>query len=534
MASRTVTSQKRRATAFLTGITFHIIIFSQFVSYGMAKEGTDGAYWAWAAAIMVTVAIGAGVFCFQKYSNRNADDKAPNVADSGGCQETLQQHGIILHEVLGRGMFGMVYRGEYQGGIVAVKIAEVTVPRARARTHLTEVKVASSLTHPNVVNLYKAIVERVKISRSGLHSRSSLGSKGSSGDWGDVFGSSPEEARAEGPMSPGALSNRSSHTEAAWSYNRISSPKSVGFGGSDMEGMGSPQGSPPQDYDGIPPPPRSVFQAASPQKTPQRQSSADSSTSQALASFLHLRLPRRRSSGTEGALGSGRRSGDATGSQDLGPARSSSMVTFRCIFVMEFCDAGTLWMAVMAGAYHRADGQPRLHSILCTAVEVAEGVAHMHTHRIVHRDLTTRNVLLKREPAIQRTRAKVSDFGLSMLFKPGQEQAVAMQHGTLAFMPPELLTSDIISYATDVYSFGILMWEIIASKTPYAGLSEQQIIHRKLHAPVDMPSPTTCPALLADLMQACLNRQPSQRPSMATVASRLHALLAVFWSDDDS
>ncbi len=64
---------------------------------------------------------------------------------------------------------------------------------------------------------------------------------------------------------------------------------------------------------------------------------------------------------------------------------------------------------------------------------------------------------------------QVSDFGLSMLFKPGQEQAVAVQHGTLAFMPPELLTSDIISYATDVYSFGILMWEMIASKvTPHA------------------------------------------------------------------
>ncbi len=80
-------------------------------------------------------------------------------------------------------------------------------------------------------------------------------------------------------------------------------------------------------------------------------------------------------------------------------------------------------------------------------------------------------------------------------------------------------------------------WHVLrcaCMQTPYAGLSEQQIIHRKLHEPVDMPSPTTCPALLASLMQACLNRQPSQRPSMATVASRLHALLAVFWSDDDS
>lgn len=66
----------------------------------------------------------------------------------------------------------------------------------------------------------------------------------------------------------------------------------MGFGGSEVEGMVSPQGSPPQDYDGIPPPPRSVFQAASPQKTPQRQSSGDSSTTQVLPSFLHLRLGR--------------------------------------------------------------------------------------------------------------------------------------------------------------------------------------------------------------------------------------------------
>lgn len=115
-------------------------------------QGTVGAHWAWATAIAVTVAIGAGVFCFQKFFNKNVEDKAPNgmqlpipslydsfkkcqrgtcsapsyadampshkvlalhfaVADDGGCQETLQQHGITLHEVLGRGMFGMVYRG---------------------------------------------------------------------------------------------------------------------------------------------------------------------------------------------------------------------------------------------------------------------------------------------------------------------------------------------------------------------------------------------------------------------------------------
>jgi len=72
------------------------------------------------------------------------------------------------------------------------------------------------------------------------------------------------------------------------------------------------------------------------------------------------------------------------------------------------------------------------------------------------------------------------------------------------------------------------------AQTPYAGLSEEQILHRKLHEAVDIPSPAGCPAVLVDLMQACLSRQPSQRPTMPAVTNRLHSLLATFWSDDDS
>ena len=60
----------------------------------------------------------------------------------------------------------------------------------------------------------------------------------------------------------------------------------------------------------------------------------------------------------------------------------------------------------------------------------------------------------------------MSDFGLSMLMKPGQDQALAMQHGTLAYMPPELIMDDAISFATDVYSFGILLWEMFSAKVP--------------------------------------------------------------------
>ena len=68
--------------------------------------------------------------------------------------------------------------------------------------------------------------------------------------------------------------------------------------------------------------------------------------------------------------------------------------------------------------------------------------------------------------------AQVSDFGLSTLFKPGQRSASAAQHGALAYMPPELISADTLSYATDVYSFGVLLWEMLTAQVrgkPCAG-----------------------------------------------------------------
>ena len=67
-------------------------------------------------------------------------------------------------------------------------------------------------------------------------------------------------------------------------------------------------------------------------------------------------------------------------------------------------------------------------------------------------------------------------------------------------------------------------------QTPYVGMSEEQIIQRKVHAEVDMESPATAPAEIAHLIQTCLNRQSFQRPSFNNIKSSLHTLLATYWS----
>ena len=62
---------------------------------------------------------------------------------------------------------------------------------------------------------------------------------------------------------------------------------------------------------------------------------------------------------------------------------------------------------------------------------------------------------------------QVSDFGLSALFRPGQEHAAAAQHGALAYMPPELIACDTLTFATDAYSFGILLWELLTAQVTH-------------------------------------------------------------------
>ena len=63
--------------------------------------------------------------------------------------------------------------------------------------------------------------------------------------------------------------------------------------------------------------------------------------------------------------------------------------------------------------------------------------------------------------------------------RPGQDHARAVQHGTLAYMPPELILEDAISFATDVYSFGILLWEMFSMKVSVQSLRRKSIAHCK-------------------------------------------------------
>lgn len=139
--------------------------------------------------------------------------------------------------------------------------------------------------------------------------------------------------------------------------------------------------------------------------------------------------------------------------------------------VMEFCDIGNLSDAIANGFFQK---RPALQKFLewQTAMDIASAMEYLHSQDIVHGDLKGANVLLRSCPSEHRSFiAKVSDFGLSKFMSPMKTHHSTRSHGTITHMPPEMLRTGTLTKAVDVYSFGVILWEIITARSPFKGLN---------------------------------------------------------------
>ncbi|HTE54942.1 MAG TPA: protein kinase [Kofleriaceae bacterium] len=152
--------------------------------------------------------------------------------------------------------------------------------------------------------------------------------------------------------------------------------------------------------------------------------------------------------------------------------------------------------------------------IVTIGAQVLSALAEAHACGVVHCDLTADNVLVDRLREGDDF-AKVIDFGLARLF----DQATRESHlvGTAEYMAPEQIRGDLIQPATDLYAVGILLYEMVVGRTPFAGASVPVILDGHLNAVPAAPHQIVphCPAALGQLILDALDKVPERRPATA-------------------
>lgn len=183
--------------------------------------------------------------------------------------------------------------------------------------------------------------------------------------------------------------------------------------------------------------------------------------------------------------------------------------------VTELMSKGSL-QAYLAGPEGRALSLPLLLSFAC---QVAEGMSYLEGRRIVHRDLAARNVLVGDDLA-----CKVADFGLARLLKDDVYSPSSSSKIPVKWTAPEAANYRIFSQKSDVWSFGVLLYEVFTyGQCPYEGMSNHETLQQVMQG-YRLPRPPTCPLEVYALMLECWKGSPEERPAFAVLQEKLKAI----------
>merc|ERR1712196_479225 len=147
------------------------------------------------------------------------------------------------------------------------------------------------------------------------------------------------------------------------------------------------------------------------------------------------------------------------------------------------------------------------------ALEVASGITYLHDNKVIHRDIKSANVLLD-----DQRHAKVTDFGISTRY--GREHTA--ETGTYRYMAPEVITHQSYDHLCDVYSFGVLLWEILHQHIPFLNQKPLQaafaVAMAKSRPEIKLRSELQC---FGDLIAQCWHDVARCRPEMSQVVQQI-------------
>ena len=153
-------------------------------------------------------------------------------------------------------------------------------------------------------------------------------------------------------------------------------------------------------------------------------------------------------------------------------------------------------------------------------LQIGRGLAYAHTRGIIHRDIKPANVRV-----LPDLRAKIMDFGIAKLANDeSQLTQKGVTMGTASYLPPEQVRGGEVSHRADIFSFGVLAYELLCYQRPFRGKTISALVYQILYKSPDplMTVWPTCPPQLSDLIGRCLEKDAGKRcPDMETVVGRL-------------
>ncbi|CAN8257763.1 unnamed protein product [Cochlearia groenlandica] len=193
-----------------------------------------------------------------------------------------------------------------------------------------------------------------------------------------------------------------------------------------------------------------------------------------------------------------------------------------CI-VTEFMARGSIYDFL-----HKQKCAFKLQTLLKVALDVAKGMCYLHQNNIIHRDLKTANLLMDEYGLV-----KVADFGVARVQL--ESGVMTAETGTYRWMAPEVIAHKPYSHKADVFSYAIVLWELLTGDIPYAFLTPLQAAVGVVQKGLRPKIPKKTNPKVKELLERCWHKEAEQRPDFEEIVETLQQIMnEVPYEEEDS